>query len=89
MPRPQLLCRGQRAGKKGSPKAGTIRLREHQKPGKMAVFPSAWNQLNAGESQALCLLELRGRAGVPSRKAEGMKAGAGLPFPAAPHPACG
>lgn len=63
--------------------------RNIKKQEKRLCPPVLGTSVNAKESQALCRLELCGRAGVPSRKAEGMKAGAGLPFPAAPHPACG
>lgn len=63
MPRPQLLHRGQRAGRRESPRAGRVhRIIKDQE--KMPVSPSAWNQ-----SQALCHLEFGRRAGVPSRKA--------------------
>lgn len=44
MPRPQLLHRGHRAGRRESPRAGRVRSREHQRPGIMPMSPSAWNQ---------------------------------------------
>lgn len=67
IPRPQLLYRGQRAGKEEVPEQARSGHRNIKDQEKCLCPRVLGTSINAGESQALCHLELRRRAGEPSK----------------------